>query len=102
MITIPKHTIPTYNPSSTAINEQSDFTRRVPAYSPKVLARVEKIIKQLIQAHDVEENPEKMKDIFFKKASLLPNPTYWELLQLKPDFDYKAIEAECEKIYGIK
>ena len=25
-----------------------------------------------------------------------------ELLQLKPDFDYKAIEAECEKIYGIK
>lgn len=25
-----------------------------------------------------------------------------ELLQLKPDFDYKALEAECEKIYGIK
>ena len=25
-----------------------------------------------------------------------------ELLQLKPDFDYKALEEECEKIYGIK
>ena len=25
-----------------------------------------------------------------------------ELLQLKPDFDYKALEAECEKIYGIR
>lgn len=25
-----------------------------------------------------------------------------ELLQLKPDFDYKALEAECEKIYGVR
>ena len=81
MITIPKHTISTYNPSSTAINEQSDFTRRFPSYPPKIRVRVEKVIKQLIQAYDVEENPEKMKDIFFKKASLLPNPTYWELLR---------------------
>ena len=25
-----------------------------------------------------------------------------ELLQLKPDFDYKALEEECEKIYGVR
>ena len=52
MITIPKHTIPTYNPSSTAINEQSDFTRRIPSYPPKIRVRVEKVIKQLIQAYE--------------------------------------------------
>ena len=81
MITLPKYAISSYNPSSTAINEQSDFTRRIPSYPPKIQGRVEKIIKQLIQAYDVEENPDKMKEIFFKKANLLPNPTYWELLR---------------------
>lgn len=66
---------------SLAINKHSDFTRRVPAYPPKVQARVDKIARQLIHAGDVEGDYEKVKDIFFRKASLLPNPTYWELLR---------------------
>ena len=66
---------------STAINKHSDFTRRIPAYPPKVQARVDKIARQLIHAGDVEGDYEKVKDIFFRKASLLPNPTYWELLR---------------------
>jgi hypothetical protein len=67
--------------SSLAINKRSDFTRRIPAYPPKVQARVEKIVKQLIHAYDVEGDTEKMRNIFMRKACLLPNPSYWELLR---------------------
>lgn len=81
MIELPKYSTPTYNPRSLAVNERTDFTRRIPAYPPKIQARVQKIIKQLIRAYDVEENPEKMKEVFFQKAYLLPNPSYWELLR---------------------
>lgn len=66
---------------SLAFNRHSDFTRRLPAYPPKVQARVSKIASQLIHAWDVEEGAEKVKDIFFRKAHLLPNPSYWELLR---------------------
>ena len=69
------------NPGALAVNEQSDFTRRIPAVSDKQQARVEKLVKQLVQAYDVEHNPEKAKDIFFKKAKLLSNPHYWEILR---------------------
>ena len=69
------------NPEALAVNEQSDFTRRIPAVSDKQQARVEKLVKQLVQAYDVEHNPEKAKDIFFKKAKLLSNPHYWEILR---------------------
>ena len=69
------------NPGAFAVNEQSDFTRRIPAVSDKQQARVEKLVKQLVQAYDVEHNPEKAKDIFFKKAKLLSNPHYWEILR---------------------
>lgn len=69
------------NPGALAVNEQSDFTRRIPAVSDKQQARVEKLVKQLVQAYDVEHNPEKAKDIFFKKAKLLSNPHYLEILR---------------------
>ena len=69
------------NPGALAVNEQSDFTRRIPAVSDKQQARVEKLVKQLVQAYDVEHNPEKAKEIFFKKAKLLSNPHYWEILR---------------------
>lgn len=69
------------NPGALAVNEQSDFTRRIPAVSDKQQARVEKLVKQLVQAYDVEHNPDKAKEIFFKKAKLLSNPHYWEILR---------------------
>lgn len=69
------------NPGALAVNEQSDFTRRIPAVSDKQQARVEKLVRQLVQAYDVEHNPDKAKEIFFKKAKLLSNPHYWEILR---------------------
>lgn len=76
------------NPSRTNVNEKSlaynahsDFTRRLPAYTPKVQARVEKIVRQLVNAWDVEGDADKVKDIYFRKAHLLPNPSYWEILR---------------------
>ncbi|MBR6031315.1 MAG: hypothetical protein IKP36_05060 [Bacteroidaceae bacterium] len=66
---------------SLAYNKHSDFTRRIPSLSPKAQQRVEKVVMQLVHAHDVEGNCEKVKDIFFRKARLLPNPNYWEILR---------------------
>lgn len=48
MIEIPKYTIDTYDPTSSAINRQSDFTRRIPTgLSDKQMARAEKLCRQL-------------------------------------------------------
>lgn len=66
---------------SISINKRSDFTRRLPSYPPRIQERVAKIARQIIQAGDVEGNYEKVKEIFFRKAHLLPNPSYWELLR---------------------
>lgn len=76
-----KPSITRVDPDSLCINKRSDFTRRIPAYPPKVQARVAKIASQLIRAGDVEGDYEKVKEIFFRKAHLLPNPSYWELLR---------------------
>lgn len=67
--------------NSLAYNKHSDFTRRIPSLSPKAQQRVEKVVMQLVHAHDVEGDCEKVKDIFFRKARLLPNPSYWEILR---------------------
>lgn len=69
------------NPRSIAINEHSDFTRRIPALPQKQLARDGKIAGQIIRAYEEENGAEKVKDIFFRKAKLLSNPRYWELLR---------------------
>ena len=66
---------------SLAYNKHSDFTRRIPSLSPKIQERVDRIVRQIINAADVEGDYEKVKDIFFRKAHLLPNPIYWELLR---------------------
>lgn len=77
---LPKYSVPTYNPNSTAYNERSDFTRRIPTgLSDKQMARDSKIAMQLIRAD--ENNHQQMLDIFFRKAKLLSNPRYWELMR---------------------
>ena len=63
-------------------NEIHDFTHRNPTYlTKKQLERDSKIIKQIIIAHDVEYDNEKMLDIFFKKCHLLSNPRFWEVMR---------------------
>lgn len=63
-------------------NEIHDFTHRNPSYlTKKQLERDSKIIKQIIIAHDVECDNEKMLDIFFKKCHLLSNPRFWEVMR---------------------
>lgn len=63
-------------------NEIHDFTHRIPSYlSKKQLERDSKIVKQIIVAADVDEDPEKVVDIFFRKCHLLSNPRYWEVMR---------------------
>lgn len=63
-------------------SEIHEFTRRNPSYlSQKQLERDSKIIKQIIVAGDVEEDYDKVVDIFFKKYHLLSNPRYWEVMR---------------------
>lgn len=63
-------------------NEIHDFTHRNPTYlTKKQLERDSKIVKQIIIAHDVECDNEKMLDIFFKKCHLLSNPRFWEVMR---------------------
>lgn len=63
-------------------NEIHDFTHRIQSYlSKKQLERDSKIAKQIVQAHDVDGDNEKMLEIFFKKSNLLSNPRYWELMR---------------------
>lgn len=63
-------------------NEIHDFTHRNPTYlTKKQLERDSKIVKQIIIAHDVECDNEKMLDTFFKKCHLLSNPRFWEVMR---------------------
>lgn len=81
MKTLHKYCISTYDPHSLAVNQRSDFTRRIPALPEKQLARDSKIFKQIFVAWDVEGNPDKVIEIFLSKAHLLSNPRYWELMR---------------------
>lgn len=84
MIEIPKYSVPTYDPNSIYENRRTDFTRRIPALKPKQLARDSKIAAQIIRASEggTDANAEeKVLDIFMRKAHLLSNPRYWELMR---------------------
>ena len=81
---IPKYTISTFDPDSIAFNQRSDFTRRIPSLPEKQLARDSRIAAQIIRAAGggTEGNAEeKVLDVFLRKAKLLSNPRYWELMR---------------------
>lgn len=80
MIELPKYTVPTYDPRGLAVNERTDFTRRIPALPEKQLARDAKIVSQIIRAYEAGRAQEVM-DIFRRKARLLSNPRYWEVMR---------------------
>lgn len=80
MIELPKYTVPTYDPRGLAVNERTDFTRRIPALPEKQLARDAKIVGQIIRAREAGDN-EAVLDIFRRKARLLSNPRYWEVMR---------------------
>ena len=80
MIELPKYTVPTYNPRGLAVNERTDFTRRIPALPEKQLARDAKIVGQIIRAYEAGRGQEVL-DIFRRKARLLSNPRYWEVMR---------------------
>ena len=80
MIELPKYTVPTYDPRGLAVNERTDFTRRIPALPEKQLARDAKIVSQIIRAYETGRGQEVM-DIFRRKARLLSNPRYWEVMR---------------------
>ena len=80
MIELPKYTVPTYDPRGLAVNERTDFTRRIPALPEKQLARDAKIVGQIIRAREAGDNEEVL-DIFRRKARLLSNPRYWEVMR---------------------
>ena len=85
MIELPKYTVPTYDPHALAENQRSDFTRRIPTgLSKKQMARDAKIIQQIIRAMELGTDgggEEKVLDIFYRKAKLLSNPRYWEVMR---------------------
>lgn len=81
MIELPKYTVPTYDPHALAENQRTDFTRRIPTgLSPKQMARDSKIAMQIVRAHEAGDY-DGVLDIFFRKAKLLSNPRYWELMR---------------------
>ena len=84
MIELPKYTVSTYDPRGLAVNERTDFTRRIPALPEKQLARDAKITAQIIRAAEGGTDggaEQRVLDIFFRKARLLSNPRYWELMR---------------------
>ena len=84
MIELPKYTVPTYDPNALAPNQRTDFTRRIPTgFTQKQLDRDAQIILQIVRAYD-EGGPraaERVLDIFLRKAKLLTNPRYWEVMR---------------------
>ncbi len=74
--------VPTPNKPVLTYNEAHPFTRRKPTFlTRKQQERDTKIIRQVIHAYDVEQDKEKVMDIFFSKCHLLSDPVYWELLR---------------------
>ena len=80
MIEIPKYSAPTYDPRSLAVNQRTDFTRRIPALKPKQLARDWKIALQIIRAYEAGDTG-RVIEIFCGKQHLLSNPRYWDLMR---------------------
>lgn len=81
---IPKYSVGTYDPNALEDNRRTDFTRRIPTgLSEKQMARDSKIAMQLIRIDQEggDRAAEKMLDLFFRKAKLLSNPRYWELMR---------------------
>ena len=84
MIELPKYSEPTYDPHALAPNQHTDFSRRIPTgFTQKQLDRDARIIRQIVCAYD-EGGPraaERVLDIFWRKAKLLTNPRYWEVMR---------------------
>ena len=85
MIEIPKYSIGTYNPNALEENRRTDFTRRIPTgLSDKQMARDSKIAMQILRAAEGGTDggaEQRVLDLFFRKAKLLSNPSYWELMR---------------------
>ena len=84
MIEIPKYTIGTYDPNSLAINQRSDFTRRIPTgLSDKQMARADKLVRQLVNIENDARGAkaQRMIILFYNNARLLANPHYWEIMR---------------------
>tara|TARA_A100000164_G_C21812627_1_gene726305 strand:+ start:399 stop:938 length:540 start_codon:yes stop_codon:yes gene_type:complete len=62
-------------------NETVEMTRRHFDLPQKVLQRDAKVAKQLINAWDNENNPDKVLAIFKKNQNKLSSQRYWELLR---------------------
>lgn len=79
MRTVPSPSLPH---SHLTYNESHEFTRRLPTYiTQKQAERDAKIARQLIIAHDIDCDPDKVLSIWFSKSRLLSNPAYWEILR---------------------
>ena len=84
MIEIPKYSLSTYDPTSLAINQRSDFTRRIPTgLSDKQMARADKLVRQLINIQNDARGAkaQRMIILFYNNARLLANPYYWEIMR---------------------
>jgi hypothetical protein len=84
MIELKKYTIGTYDPGSLAINQRTDFTRRIPTgLSDKQMARAEKLIRQLVNIENDARGAkaQRMIILFYNNARLLGNPHYWEIMR---------------------
>lgn len=84
MIEIPKYTIGTFDPGSLAINQRSDFTRRIPTgLSDRQMARAGKLVRQLVNIENDARGAkaQRMIILFYNNARLLGNPHYWEIMR---------------------
>jgi len=85
MIEIPKYSIGTYDPNALEENRRTDFTRRIPTgLSDKQMARDSKIFMQILRAAEGGTDggaEQRVLDLFFRKAKLLSNPRYWEVMR---------------------
>ena len=56
------------DPHSLAVNEHSNFTRRIPSLPDKQRMRDAKIVAQLVKTGDDEEDYEKVKDMLLQRV----------------------------------
>ena len=74
--------MPTPNKKVLTYNEAHPFTRRVPTFlTEKQKVRDSKTVRQIVHAYDIENDKQKLMDIFFSKCHLLSDPVYWEVLR---------------------
>lgn len=62
-------------------NLQNSMTRRYPQLSKKVLMRDSKIAAKIILAWDLEQDEEKVLNIYLKEQGNLSDERYWELMR---------------------